>query len=102
MQPYGSVRTSFGDAREPIGGGRSVPLDLKRTSRSWSRSRARAEARDAIEEFLAQFPVEDRRHDESVANDGTVSPNYVCPHAPCGFHQAVRLGDWTPPDGRTR
>lgn len=38
----------------------------------------------------------------SVANDGTVSPSYVCPHAPCGFHQAVRLGDWTPPDGRTR
>lgn len=38
----------------------------------------------------------------SIGNDGTVSPSFVCPHPTCTFHEAVKLGDWTPPDGRTR
>lgn len=38
----------------------------------------------------------------SIANDGSVSPSYVCPQPGCTFHEAVKLGDWTPPDRRTR
>lgn len=31
----------------------------------------------------------------TVADDGTVTPSFVCPHAPCPFHEWVRLLDWT-------
>lgn len=30
-----------------------------------------------------------------VADDGTVSPSYVCPVVGCGFHEFVRLVGWT-------
>lgn len=33
-----------------------------------------------------------RGHD--IAEDGTVTPSVVCPHAPCTWHVFVRLGDW--------
>jgi hypothetical protein len=29
-----------------------------------------------------------------VADDGVVSPSYVCPFPPCAFHEFVRLNDW--------
>jgi hypothetical protein len=29
-----------------------------------------------------------------VADDGTVSPSYVCPFPPCTFHLFVRLDGW--------
>lgn len=57
MQPYGSARTSFGDAREPVGGGRSVPLDLKRLA--WGRSRARRGAAASMAEGLHDLGPDD-------------------------------------------
>lgn len=38
----------------------------------------------------------------TVMDDGNVSPSYVCPQDGCTFHEHVKLGDWTPPDARTR
>jgi len=34
-----------------------------------------------------------RRH--SIDLDGNVSPSVVCPTSGCGFHEFVRLDDWT-------
>jgi hypothetical protein len=36
-----------------------------------------------------------RRH-HRVADDGTVTPSMVCPHAPCTFHEWIRLDGWEP------
>jgi hypothetical protein len=33
-------------------------------------------------------------HNHTVADDGTVSPSYVCPFPPCTFHEFVQLDDW--------
>jgi hypothetical protein len=30
----------------------------------------------------------------AVADDGTVTPSYVCPYPPCAFHEWVRLEGW--------
>ena len=30
----------------------------------------------------------------AVTPDGAVTPSYVCPHAPCSFHEWVRLDGW--------
>jgi hypothetical protein len=29
-----------------------------------------------------------------VANNGEVSPSFVCPHPPCTFHEWITLADW--------
>lgn len=31
-----------------------------------------------------------------IADDGTVTPSVVCPHAPCTFHEFIVLDGWTP------
>lgn len=35
------------------------------------------------------------RRVHSVADDGTVTPSYVCPYPPCTFHAFVVLDDWS-------
>lgn len=42
--------------------------------------------------ICAKVSMVGRNHD--VADDGTVSPSYVCPFPPCTFHAFVRLDDW--------
>jgi len=32
----------------------------------------------------------------AIADDGTVTPSLICPHAPCPFHDHCRLEGWTP------
>jgi hypothetical protein len=32
----------------------------------------------------------------AVAIDGSVMPSYVCPVPDCGFHEHVRLENWSP------
>lgn len=34
-----------------------------------------------------------------VATDGTVTPSCVCPRPGCGWHEMIRLLDWTPLEG---
>lgn len=36
--------------------------------------------------------------DHEIADDGTVSPSVACPVEGCGFHELVKLEDWTPAD----
>ncbi len=31
----------------------------------------------------------------SVSTDGVVTPSWICPHAWCGFHDWIRLDDWS-------
>lgn len=32
--------------------------------------------------------------DHSIADDGTVTPSLICSHAPCDFHDTVKLAAW--------
>lgn len=34
--------------------------------------------------------------DHSIDTDGIVTPSVICPHAPCTFHDDVRLENWEP------
>lgn len=31
-----------------------------------------------------------------ISEDGTVKPSLICPHAPCDFHDVVKLDGWEP------
>lgn len=33
-----------------------------------------------------------------VMADGTVQPSAVCPLEGCGFHEHIKLANWTPPE----
>jgi hypothetical protein len=33
----------------------------------------------------------------TIGADGTVTPSVVCPTEGCGFHEYIKLKDWTPP-----
>lgn len=34
------------------------------------------------------------KNTHTIGADGTINPSMVCPHAPCTFHQYIRLEGW--------